>query len=100
MRSSSVLTTGTPVVGYRGRPNPVLIIIKKSRYVMLICGLIGPMKPSSAGFCVMLFTPSKDKRRMQRPCQLISHSLTLLVVRIDLLKRIQGRFTDLRHLES
>ena len=73
MRSSSVLTTGTPVVGYRGRPNPVLIIIKKSRYVMLICGLIGPMKPSSASFCVMLITPSTDSVLMQRPCQLTSH---------------------------
>ena len=71
MRSSSVLTTGTPVVGYRGRPNPVLIIIRKSRYVMLICGLIGPMKPSSASFCVMLVTPSIDTEWMQRPCQLL-----------------------------
>ena len=71
MRSSSVLTTGTPVVGYRGRPNPVLIIIRKSRYVMLICGLIGPMKPSSTSFSVMLVTPSIDTEWMQRPCQLM-----------------------------
>lgn len=71
MKSSSVLTTGTPLVGYWGRPNPVLIIIRKSRYVMLICGLMGPMKPSSTGFCVMLVTPSIDTERMQRPCQLM-----------------------------
>ena len=61
MKSSSFLTTGTPIIGYRGKPNPVLIIIRKSRYVMLICGLIGPMKPSSAGFCGMLIAPSFDQ---------------------------------------
>ena len=71
MKSSSILTTGTPVVGYRGRPKPVLIIIRKSRYVMLICGLIGPMKPSSTSFCVMLVTPSIDTERLQRPCQVM-----------------------------
>jgi hypothetical protein len=71
MKSSSVFTTGTPVVGYRGRPNPVLIIIRKSRYVMLICGLMGPMKPSSASCCVMLDNPSINTERMQRPCQLM-----------------------------
>ena len=60
MKSSSVLTIGTPEVGDRGRPNPVLIIIRKSRYVMLICGLMGPMKPSSNSFSVMLVTPSID----------------------------------------
>jgi hypothetical protein len=38
---------------------------------MLICGLMGPMKPSSTGFCVMLVTPSIDTERMQRPCQLM-----------------------------